>query len=68
MAYQSDWQAACTNKLCNYSGTIYTINGELPDGKRECPKCGFKTLDWRAVPTPLLESTIKAFEAAMKGD
>ena len=44
MAVQNSISASCTNKLCDYEGSVYYINNNLPTGKKVCPKCGFKTL------------------------
>jgi len=34
----------CTNKLCDYTGTITLIDKSHLREKEVCPKCGFKTL------------------------
>jgi len=49
MAYMEEISVFCTNKLCNYRGTGYQINGIRNTEKMVCPKCGFKTLTDRPV-------------------
>ena len=45
MAFGNEKQVACTNKLCDYRGTVTLWNNRPFGAKRTCPKCGFKTLD-----------------------
>lgn len=45
MAFGHEEQVACTNKLCDYRGTVTLWNNRPFGAKRTCPKCGFRTLD-----------------------